>query len=177
MVVSAACLIFSLTTPITGFASNTSPEYAVKAAYIFNILRFTEATDNSVFANTHEIKVCLLGNNKFGQYITPIESKNINGKPLSIVNINSLQQSLDCNLIFIGDSSSYSANEISKHLGDKKIIIVGDDLNFVKNGGMFAFYIENKKVRLGLNRNTLDSSGLKVSSLLLEVCTTFGDDQ
>jgi hypothetical protein len=172
-----AFLIFALLNPNTGFASDTSPEYAVKAAYIFNILRFTEVADNSVFADANEIKICLLGDNKFGSYITPIESKNINGKPLSITTKTSLQQSLDCHLIFVGNSSEYSANKIAKSLGDKKIIVVGNDLDFVRNGGMFAFYIENKKVRLGLNRNTLERSKLKISSLLLEVCTTFRDSQ
>ena len=170
-------LTFSITTSGTAFANNTSPEYAVKAAYIFNILRFAESADSSLLENVDEIKVCMLGESKFGQYILPIETKHIGGKPLHIVNKTSLQETQNCQLVFIGNTSSYPPDEISNVLGNKKIIVVGDDMNFVKSGGMFAFYIENKKVRLGLNKNTLDKSGLKVSSMLLEVCTAFGDKQ
>lgn len=170
-------LAFSLTAPGTTFANNTSPEYAVKAAYIFNIIRFTESADTSLLENVDEIKVCMLGDSKFGQYILPIEKKHIDGKPLRIVNKTSLQQTQNCQLVFISNTSSYPPEEISNILGNKKIIVVGDDMDFVKSGGMFAFYIENKKVRLGLNKNTLDKSGLKVSSMLFEVCTAFGDKQ
>jgi len=176
-VVLAASMAFSLTISDDGLANNTSPEYAVKAAYIFNILRFAEAADNSLFSDTDEIRVCLLGDNKFGQYITPIASKVIKDKPLSIVNKDSLDQTRDCHLVFVGDSNRYSAKKVSKVLADKKIIVVGDNIDFVKNGGMFAFYIKNKKVRLGLNKSTLNRSGIKISSLLLEVSTSFGDDQ
>ncbi len=174
LVMVLAC---SLTIPNTTFANNTSPEYAVKAAYIFNILRFAESADNSLFNNIDEIKVCLLGESKFGQYISPIEKKLINNKPLHIIQETSIQKTKKCQLVFIGNTNSYPPEKILKILGDKKIIVVGDDLSFVKRGGMFAFYIENKKVRLGLNKNTLNKSGLKVSSLLLEVCATFGDQQ
>lgn len=174
LVTSLAC---SLSISTTTFANNTSPEYAVKAAYIFNILRFVESADNSLFNNVDEIKVCLLGENKFGQYISPIEKKHINDKPLRIVSKKLIRKTKNCQLVFIGNTNSYPPEEILKILGNKKIIVVGDDVNFVKRGGMFAFYIKNKKVRLGLNNNTLNLSGLKVSSLLLEVCTTFGDQQ
>jgi hypothetical protein len=170
-------LAFSMTTPGTAFAINTSPEYAVKAAYIFNILRFTESADSTLLENVDEIKVCLLGESKFGQHILPMETKHIDGKPLRIINKTSLQETQNCQLVFISNTSSYPPDEISNVLGDKKIIVVGDDMNFVESGGMFAFYIENEKVRLGLNKNALDKSGLKVSSMLLEVCTAFGDKQ
>lgn len=170
-------LVFSCGTPQTTYANTTSPEYAVKAAYIFNILRFVEWPDDSSSINKNEINVCMLGENNFGAYITPIEEKKIEGRSLHIANKHGLQQTLDCQLVFIGNTNSYPPDEVSKILGDKKIIVVGDDLDFVKNGGMFSFYIENKKVRLALNKNALEKSGLKVSSLLLEVCMIFGDSK
>jgi len=170
-------LIISFTVSGTVFANNTSPEYAVKAAYIFNILRFTESVDNSLLEDVNEIKICILGESNFGQYILPIETKHIDGKPLRIVNKIYLEQAQNCQLVFIGDTNLYPPDKISNILGDKKILVVGDDMDFVESGGMFAFYIKDKKVRLGLNKITLDKSGLKVSSLLLEVCTAFGGDQ
>lgn len=170
-------LAFSLTAPGTTFAINTSPEYAVKAAYIFNIIRFTKSADSSLLENVDEINICMLGDSKFGKYILPIEKKRIDGKPLRIVNKTSLQQTQNCQLVFISNTSSYPPDEVSNILGNKKIIVIGDDINFVESGGMFAFYIEDKKVRIGLNKNTLDKSGLKVSSMLFEVCTAFGDQQ
>lgn len=172
-----AALFFLCATPHTIFAKSIAPEYAVKAAYIFNILRFVEWPDNSPQKNTSSINICMLGENDFGPHIKPIENKNIEGKPLRIIKKHSLKQTLDCHLVFVSSAELYPPDEISKILGSKKIIVLGNDLDFVKNGGMFSFYIENKKVRLALNKNTLANSGLKVSSLLLEVCVTFGDDQ
>ncbi|GMR01383.1 MAG: hypothetical protein BMS9Abin19_0762 [Gammaproteobacteria bacterium] len=176
-VAMTVALIFLFITPQLSSADKTSPEYAVKAAYIFNILRFVESADNSLFDDIDEINICILGESKFGQYITPIETKQIENKPLRILKQTSLQQTQQCQLVFIGNTQLYLPEEVSKVLGDKKVIVVGDDMDFVKNGGMFAFYVENKKVRLGINKDTLDKSGLKASSLLLEVATAFGDSK
>lgn len=170
-------LVFSCAASHATFANNISPEYAVKAAYIFNILRFVEWPDDLSLKNKNRIDICMLGDNNFDSHIAPIEKKKIGGKSLRIINKHSLQQTLDCQLVFIGNTNLYPPDEVSKILGDKKIVVVGDDLDFVKNGGMFSFYIKNKKVRLALNKIALEESGLKVSSLLLEVCMTFGDSK
>ena len=173
----ALALFLSLITPITTLAEQSSPEYAIKAAYIFNILRFVESANSSWLDDVDEIKICLLGTNKLDQYIKPIETKKINGKPLQISQLTSLHQTLGCQLIFTSNTETYPPDEITKLLGDKKIIVVGDDMGFTQNGGMFSFYIEDNKVRLGLNIKALERSGLKVSSLLLEVCAIFGEDE
>ena len=170
-------LLLSSVIPLTTLSATASPEYAVKAAYIYNILRFVEWPHDESFVERDDIKICILGNNIFGQYLEPIKNKTIKGKPIRISQKHSLQQTLGCQLVFVSDTEPYPLRDLARTLGDKRIVVVGNNLEFVNNGGMFSFYVENNKVRLALNKDALERSGLEISSLLLEVCTIYGGSQ
>lgn len=164
-------------TPGISSAGHPPPEYAVKAAYIYNILRFVDWHQNPEFTTLEDINICVLGKNIFGKHLEPIESKEIEGKSLRIIHKHNIEQTQDCQLVFVSDQQAYPPDAISSVIGDKKIIVVGDDLKFVEKGGMFSFFVQDNKVRLAMNKSSLEKSGVHVSSLLLEVCVAYGDGQ
>jgi hypothetical protein len=47
------------------------------------------------------------------------------------------------------------------------ILTVGETPQFLRDGGMVRFHIENNKVRFQINQKNAETAGLKVSSLLL----------
>lgn len=173
--------LLALLLPVTNIniskAELASPEYAIKAAYIYNILRFVNWQDVTAFKNTDSIKVCILGKHKFDQYLNPIKNKTIEAKPIQVNIIHAIDKIINCQLVFVGDSKTYPLENISEFVSDKKIVVLGDEFSFAENGGMFAFFVRDKRVHLAVNENALEKSGLKVSSLLLEICTVIGDSQ
>jgi len=152
-------------------AIDSHPEYAVKAAYIFNVLRFIDWPESPVSpAANQEINVCLLGNNQIEQYLRPIESKKIGDTAIKLMRIDSAAQTTNCHLVFIANASKTLSTQTINNTRNKPIITIGNNLEFTQKGGLLAFYIVDNKVRLSLNKNTLDHSTLKASALLLEVC-------
>ena len=49
------------------------------------------------------------------------------------------------------------------------VLTIGEGESFVRDGGMIAFVVENRRVRFGINKTAAVSAGLKLSSKLLNV--------
>ena len=173
-------LAFALTLSCNSYAesrtiSETADEYAVKAAYIYNILRFVSWPASSPLANTQSLNICLFENDPFDQYLAPISKKSISKKQIRLKTIIKPSDASSCHLVFFEDNEQlevFKDSDAPFNPGDS--ILLGDDIDFVKNGGLFSFYIEDNKVRLGANRTAIANTDLHISSLLLEVCKLHG---
>ena len=53
-------------------------------------------------------------------------------------------------------------------------LTVGDSPDFLRNGGVIAFAVENRRVRFDINLKGAESAGLKISSKLLNVARSVG---
>lgn len=161
----------------SGQANETANEYAVKAAYIYNILRFVSWPESSPLASTESLSICLFKKDPFNHYLDAISGKTVGNKPIRIKTIIKPSDATSCHLVFIKDSKELVKFKANHQLKYTDSILLGNDIEFVENGGLFSFYIENNKVRLGANRTAIDSTRLKISSMLIEVCKLYGDDK
>ena len=154
----------------TSPSNDTADEYAVKAAYIYNILRFVSWPDSSPLASTESLNICLFKDDSFAPYLDPISKKSIGKKPIKLKTIMSPSEAGSCHLIFINDSRELDKFKDGLQLDHNDSILLGNDIEFIKNGGLLSFYIDNNKVRLGANRTAIANTRLQISSMLIEVC-------
>ncbi len=152
--------------------SGSAAEYAVKAAYIYNILRFVSWDKNTPLARSETLNICLFKEDPFSHYLDPIRKKSIGKKKIELRTIDKFSQSTPCHLIFI-NNGNYDLDTLK----NSNSILLGNNIEFVKNGGLFSFYIENNKVRLAANKNAIANTNLNISSQLLEVSRLYGKEQ
>jgi len=173
----AACLFLPASLPCAKAESATrgTAEYAVKAAYIYNILRFVNWDENSPLAKSDSLNICLFRADPFNRYLEPVTKKTIHGKPIKLKRVNDLSDTGNCHLIFVANSNDFNAEKIIQQNKRSDSILLGNNIQFVKNGGLFGFSIENNKVKLLANRHAIDNSRLKISSMLIEVSRLYGD--
>ena len=171
MVVVALTIFLSCNSYADTSAGNeTADEYAVKAEYIYNILRFVSWPDSSPLASTESLTICLFKENPFGLHLDPISKKSIAKKPIKLKTIMNPSEAGSCHLIFISDSRELDNFKDGLQLDDNDSILLGNDIEFIKNGGLLSFYSDNNKVRLGANRTAIANTPLEISSMLIEVC-------
>ena len=176
----ALSLLLSLDAPIC-LAENRATrseelriEYKVKAAYLYNFIKFVN-WPAGVFTSddaSMPIKVCILGDDPFGDLLDPIKHRTAKGHTLSIKNYASfdeLEQS--CHVLFISRSVQKRLPAILSKIGQTNILTVSDIENFAKRGGMIGFTIKDGKVRLEINRKASQKCGIQISSKLLELAT------
>lgn len=145
----------------------TSSEYEAKAAFLLNFTKFIEWPAASGAEADDPFSICIIGNNPFGKILDRlVEGETAGGRRIEIQSIGRLPPN-SCQVVFAGQSS----NELSKvlsHLG-RGILTVGEGDRFLRDGGMIAFVLDNRRVRFDINQSAAARAGLRISSKLLSV--------
>ena len=160
-----------------GTGNETASVDSVKATYIYNILRFVSWPDSSPLSNTESLTVCLFKKNTFALNLDAISKRSVGNKDIKLKTIMVPAESAPCHLVFIDDKTITANFKDEFLLENNDSILLGNNIEFVKNGGLFGFYIEGDKVGLAANRAALAETDLEISSLLIEVCKLHGKNK
>jgi len=146
-------------------------EYQVKAAFLFNFLKFVEwpaATNDAPWV------IGILGHDPFGGALEEtVRGKIINGRPVEVRRYSRPADVKDCNILFIGradyERMGASAQPILQQPG---LLTVGEAPGFLKSGGTINFYLQDNRVHFEIQPSVAHSAGLRVSAQLLKLGRT-----
>jgi hypothetical protein len=159
-----------LAAPHTGYAQQPATEYQVKAAYLFNFLKFVEWPDDPSADLRGKWVIGIVGENPFGGELTQaVSGKVIQGRSLQVRRFISTEDLRACHILFISTSEKKRLPSILSALGGSSVLTVADMENFNASGGMIQFVMEDGSVRFAVNVNTTTRARLKVSSKLLSL--------
>ena len=160
-------------------AQNPRPtDYEVKATYLYNFGRFVEWPGKVAAAQGSFFTVCVLGQDPFGPSLdTTLAGETIGGKTIIAKRISSVEESGNCQILFLSLTDDSRLNKIIADLDKKAVLTVSDMPQFVKRGGMIQFVLEGKRVRFEVNLTATQHAGLALSSELLKVATAVKRDR
>jgi hypothetical protein len=147
-------------------------EYAVKAAFIYNALKFVDWTSID-----SEVRLCILGENPFGKDIEDIQGRTVKDKPLTIKPIHAVSEAKDCRAVFVCASEREHLASIVEALGTREVLTIGDSTGFAQQGVILNFYPENGSVHFQINLDAAKRAGIKFDSRLLKLATIVSDTQ
>ena len=149
------------------------PEYLVKATFLYNFAKFTEWPDEAFEGPGSPLRICILGDGRFGDAFENIKGKTVGARPLSIRYCRDVEESKGCHVLFIGFSEENHVSEILEKLDDRSCLTVGDGTAFTRSGVMLGFFLENNKVRFEANLTAIGRSRLSISSRLLKLARIY----
>jgi len=153
-------------------AENATPapsEYQVKAAFLYNFVKFVDWPDTAIDPR-EPIVLCVLGKDPFsGELDRAIEGKSINGHRVAARHIADAAAARSCQVLFVTASESSRVTEIVKTIRVSSVLIVGEFDRFSERGGMINFVMDGKKVRFQINAKAAADADLKISSKLLQL--------
>lgn len=162
-------LIASLHSNIARSADYESLEIKVKAAYLYNFLRFVDwPEEHPTHAN-----ICVYGINE--NYRSAFSSMATLSKKSQRITINMFPEDDDitklsaCQIIFITDSATHKSKAIFEQIKDHQSLTVGESDSFISNGGMVNFVRIKDKIRFEINHDVAKAAGLKISSKVLRI--------
>jgi len=156
--------------PLARSESSAASEYQVKAAFLFNFAKFVEWPPNSFSDASAPLRICVFGQDPFGQELRDITNeKTVNGRKLEVSNVADLQQARKCQILFISSSEKKRTQQMLTGLSGMGVLTVGDTKGFAEQGGMINFVLENDRVQFEVSRKAAEQAGLKISSKLLSV--------
>lgn len=169
--VVALCLLLALSLVSRSAAADQQPlEYEVKAAFLLNFTKFIEWPAAALPGPDAPFSICILGDDPFGQILDRmVEGESVEGHKLAVRRIGRGQAGT-CQVAFAGGSEKELAKTLTG-LGPG-VLTVGEGDSFLREGGMIAFVLENRRVRFDINHSAAVKAALRVSSKLLSVART-----
>lgn len=144
-------------------------EYQVKGAYLYNFTKFVTWPPTAFARQQDPFRLCVLGQNPFGQLLEILTKKSVNNKRISVDYLGDIQQVAGCHLLFVARSEQEKLPEILAAIQEQPILTVGDMPDFVQQGGMIHFILVNDTLRFVINQETALEAGLKINAMLLQI--------
>ncbi|MFH1688319.1 MAG: YfiR family protein [bacterium] len=172
---TCAALIWFLASTGLGQDGAHPSEYEVKAAYLYNFAKFVQWPSEAL-PDSATIVIGILGDDPFGAILEQtIRDKVVRGRGLKVFHAGTLDQAVDCHILFIGESEGGRLESILDRLAERSVLTVSDMDSFAEQGGMIGFEIQNKNIRFEINLLAAKVARLNVSSRLLDVAVRVYD--
>jgi hypothetical protein len=159
LLLGALCAIGSATLPAQG----VSEEYRVKAAYLYNFLKFVEWPAD---APPGPLTICVAGRNPFGTVLRDlVRDEIIEGRPVEMRVI--LEPETNCHLLFVPEGAALRA--YLRGASGRPMLTVGESDTFIDEGGMASFYMDRGNIRFAISPTAAERARIRVSARLLQL--------
>ena len=158
-----------------GHAQEALPEYQVKAAYLFNFLKFVEWPSDAFADPLAPIVIGIVGDDPFGSALPEVVvGKMVQGRDLVIRRYHAGENMRGASILFISASEKKRLPQVLAGLHGASVLTVADMDGFLDSGGMIQFLFEDDRVRFAINVDAASRARLKVSSKLLSLAHVVG---
>ena len=143
-------------------------EYQVKAAFIYNFAKFVEWPAEAFADGNAPLRVCVLGENPFGQELMRVvNGKKIGNHELLVSNFAEPQMAKGCHVLFVSSSERGRIAQVLEAMRRANVLTVGEHGDFLRHGGIIRFVLDEGKVRFEVNLSASEKARVKISSKLL----------
>ncbi|ELR72502.1 hypothetical protein C900_01497 [Fulvivirga imtechensis AK7] len=156
-----------------------SNEYKVKAVFLFNFVQFVEWPSKAFAEKDSPLVIGILGENPFGTYLhETVYHEKLTGHPLVVKQYENVKEVSNCQILFVNPDNIGELGSIAEELKQQHVLIVGEATEaFMKRGGMIGFFLQDGRIRMKINLESIKEADLKVSSKLLRVADMYNNKQ
>ncbi|MGV7220471.1 MAG: YfiR family protein [Nitrospinales bacterium] len=151
----------------------------LKSGVIFNITKFIKWPDSGLPTDSSgNFNFCINGHSGIANIFVSISKKRkVQKRNLVVRRDTSLSSLRNCHMLFLGTSESRDLEKIIKAVKKYPILTISDTPGFAKRGVSINLVVKRNKIRFEINRKSISSSGLKVSSELLQLGILVGEEK
>jgi hypothetical protein len=147
--------------------TDDTPEYRLKAAFLYNFARYTEWPPEVGATLT----LCILGEDPFGAALDAMQGKPVGDRRLSIQRKKAAGAPLTCQIVYVAPSVTSDVARVIAILGNRPILTVADSPGALQQGVALNMNVTDGKVSFEANLRAARAAGLKLSSNLLKLAT------
>lgn len=150
-------------------------EYKIKAAFIYNFIKFIDWQEHCLPEKNGTITIGVLGKNPFNNSFEPITKKKVKNKKVTVRYFPGFEKITDkislkeCHVLFICGSEKDHLKDVVEIVKDSCILTVGEMDGLLKAGGIIKFSMHKKKVRFEINLTAAKRAKLEIRSQLLRL--------
>jgi len=175
-------LIAGTITAGRGAESESSREYQIKAAFLYNFIKFVDWPEEKTTDSNEPTIIGIIGKDPFGDAFEPVKDKPVKDRKIVINRFKGLEELKEspekhpqieairkCHLLFICRSEKQKFKETIDLVKDRSVLTVADSEGFLESGGIINFTMEEKKVCFEINVTAAKRAKLEIRSQLLKL--------
>ncbi|WP_085444526.1 YfiR family protein [Magnetofaba australis] len=169
----ALALIFLLSllsmahSPVAAALAQPHSANAVKTAFIFNILKFVSWPTTT---QSKELTLCALGDDPLDGQLSYLVKRRVGNRKIRLISNPPADAFNRCDALFIPHGAEQALSQLG-HISAAPVLTISDSATFIDHGGMIGLPVQAGRVRLEVNRNTIQEANLRISSELLQVAS------
>ncbi len=158
------------------FLSSITTSYArpfekqtVQAMLTLNIAKFTSWPEET-FTNTESsLNVCVFGDNIIQESFAKLDNKVVHKRNIKITRLSRLRNIQQCQILYISKLERNRLFSLLAEIKNKPILTIGENIDFLKAGGIVGLESKQGKIQLNINLARLKQTELVISSRLLKL--------
>jgi hypothetical protein len=166
-------LITALAAAQVGAAGKqTRGEYEVKAAIVYNMLKFVEWPENGI--GSPELRICVAGDLHDAAPFLELHDQQAAGRRVIVVRSGSAPVR-ECQVLFLAIRDEQQLQAMLLLIKGAPVLTITEHPGLRRNGSVVNFVIVDRKVVFDINAGAARRAGLKISSKLLKLARTVFD--
>jgi uncharacterized protein DUF4154 len=160
-------------------AQSTTAQYQSKAAFIFHFAQLVDWPPEVSNSPDRPLIFCVADENALnGLLENTVRGKQIGLHPVQVRHLLEKDNPRSCDLLFIVGQDKKRTAALLRAVSNAPILTVGESADFIHQGGMIGFCLQENKVRFDINLQAAKRANLKISSrLLLLAKSVIGDSK
>lgn len=166
---SVVLLMVSVAAQANGQESAVENPNKVKAAFLRNFAHYVTWPGSAFPDSRSPWRVCILGRDPFGDMLEKtFLGRTEQDRSFEVHRADALQRLPSCQIVFLALDDPVVRRGILSELKGKPVLTVGDTPEFLREGGVIRFQVEDR-VRLSINLDQARAASLAVQTRMLEV--------
>lgn len=166
--IALALVVCMAGAPFNGVAEQ---DQNVKAAFVFNFVRFTEWPAQRFAHRNTPLSLCVwTPDARLSESMRALAGRSVDERPVRVTEVDRQDELGQCHALFIADSSPRaSAPAWLRKAESLDILTMGDGDGFAASGGMIGLVSDGPRMRFDINDKAVKRSGLKLGSQLYQL--------
>jgi hypothetical protein len=167
---SPICLVVMLALALLGhshatLAEELPGEHAVRAAMVFNFLKFSELP-RDVLAGSPTLEICLaVGDERQAQALTALSGRKVAGRELNVMPLNGGGE--QCHVLYVDSRQRWNSLRNRPRL--RRALSISAYPGFARDGGMMEMAVQTGGVQFDVNLARSRDAGIRFSPQMLRL--------
>lgn len=167
-VASVALLLVALVSGERAQAQASSDEAQVKAAFVYNFLKFVDWPVEAFHGAQDPVVVGIVGEGDVADATERfLAAKQVGARPVVVRRLSWDQPLAGIQAVFIAEPDAKRLRHVLDAAAAASVLSIGEGEEFATRGGVIGLLIEGSKVRFDIDTGAAQAAGLHVSSKLL----------
>lgn len=145
-------------------------EYEVKAAFIFNFIKFAQWPETAFSDGKDPYHICVMGDDSLTGQFQAIDGQRKGNRKIKVDSLKGEAVPHNCHILFFDRNTDASiCKKIMADLGGKPILMIGETQEFIQWGGAISFFSKNNRLHFKISPKAAMAAGVMLSSHLLNL--------